>query len=186
MNALIRETLTGNPSTEKEINMRTTTHILGLAIFMAFVPAAQSEEAEALERFEGLVIGMTEAELLAAFPDGTLTFADRNYRIEPRLGDFMRDGKRFEGGLMLVELRPEVADEREVCLAFHEEVSPVLVERYGEPDSAIRTVESDWAVIESNWAMSANGIIGILSRFVDAHGKCDAKIAFRGSNMEQF
>ena len=165
--------------------MRRTTRILGLAAFVALVPAAPAEEPEALERFEGLVIGMTEAELLAAYPDGTLSFADRNFSIEPRLGDFMRDGERFEGGLMVVELRPEIADEREVCLAFHDEVSPTLVERYGEPDSGSRALESDWAVIESNWEMSGNGIIGILARFVDGHGKCDAKIAFRGSNMER-
>lgn len=164
--------------------MRKTTIILGLVASMALVPAAQAEEPESLERFEGLVIGMTEAELLAAFPDGTLSFADRNFRIVAQIGDFMRDGERFEGGLMFAELRPEVADEREACLAFHEELSPVLVERYGEPDSATRALESDWAVIESNWVMSGNGIIGILARFVDGHGKCDAKIAFRGSNME--
>lgn len=165
--------------------MGKTTRILGLAAFMALVPAAQSEEPEALERFEGLVIGMTEAEFLAAYPDGTLSFADTNFRIEPRFGDFIRNDERFEGGLMIVELRPEVADEREVCLAFHDEVSPTLVERYGEPDSGSRALESDWAVIESNWVMSGNGIIGVLARFVDAHGKCDAKIAFRGSNMER-
>ena len=164
--------------------MRKTARILGLAAIMTLVPAAQAEEPEALERFEGLVIGMTEAELLAAYPDGTLTFADRNYDIEPRLGDFTRDGKRFEGGLMVVALRPEIAGDREACLAFHEEVLPVLVERYGEPDSGAKALESDWAVIESNWAMSGNGVIGVLARFVDANGKCDAQIAFRGSNME--
>lgn len=164
--------------------MRNTTRVLGLTALMALVPAAHAEQPEALERFEGLVIGMTEAELQAAYPDGTLSFADTNFRIEPRFGNFMRGDERFEGGLMVVELRPEIADEREVCLAFHDDVAPALVERYGEPDSGSRTVESDWAVIESNWVMSDNGIIGILARFVDAHGKCDAKIAFRGSDME--
>lgn len=163
--------------------MRNTTRILGLAAFMALVPAAHAEQPEALERFEGLVIGMTEAELLAAFPDGTLSFADRNFDIYPLLGDFTRGDEKFENRLIGAEFKPEIADDREICLAFHDELSPTLVERFGEPDSQTRALESDWAVIESNWVMKDNGIIGILARFVDAHGKCDAKIGFMGSNV---
>ena len=163
--------------------MRRITRILGLAAFMAMVPAAQAEEPDALERFEGLVIGMTEAELLAAYPDGTLSFADSNFDIYPRLGDFTRGDEEFENRLIGAELKPEIADDRDICLAFHDELLPALVERFGEPDSQTRALESDWAVIESNWVMKDNGIIGILARFVDAHGKCDAKIGFMGSNI---
>lgn len=163
--------------------MRKMIPVLALAGFFALVPAAQAKEPEALERFAGLVIGMTEAELLAAFPDGTLSFADRNFDIYPLLGDFTRDDEKFENRLTGAELKPEIADDREICLAFHDELLPTLVEQFGEPDSQTRALESDWAVIESNWVMKDNGIIGILARFVDAHGKCDAKIGFRGSNV---
>ena len=167
--------------------MRKMIHVLGLATFVALVAAyqatAQAEEPDALEGFEGLVVGMTEAELLEAFPDGKLSFADRNFDIYPHLGDFTRGDEKLENRLTGAELRPEIADDRDICLAFHDEVLPILVERLGEPDSQAKALESDWAVIDSSWVMKDNGIIGILARFVDAHGKCDAKIGFRGSNV---
>jgi hypothetical protein len=167
--------------------MRNMTRVLALAACIVLMPAhyaaAQAGEPDALEQFEGLVIGMTEAELLAAFPDGALSFAGRTFDIYPRLGDFTRGDEKIENGLIAAELKPEIADDREICLAFHDELLPALVERFGEPDSVTRALESDWAVIESNWVMKDNGIIGVLARFVDAHGKCDAKIGFRGSNV---
>lgn len=162
------------------------THILGVAAFMVLASAVQAEEPEALEGFEGLMIGMTKAELEAAYPDGTLSYAGTSFRIEPRFGNFTRGEERFEGGLMIAELRPEVADQREPCLAFHDATLPSLEARYGEPDTDNRTEESDWAVFESNWVMSGNGLVGVMARFVDGNGKCDAKIAFMGSNMERF
>lgn len=161
-----------------------STRILGLAMAMALAPATQAVEERTLDHFQGLEFGMTEAELLEAYPDGTLSFDGINFTIEAQLGDFMRDDERFEDGLIIAKLRPQVADERGACLAFHDAVLPTLVERFGEPDSANRVEESDWAVFESSWSMSGNGIIGIMARFVDGHGKCDAQIAVSGSNMK--